>query len=55
MDGITGAQDVLNRIQNGQGELGEDLATVERLIKAKCDQMGREALQAHLDRHARLG
>jgi hypothetical protein len=55
MDGITGAQDVLNRIQNGQGELGEDLATVERLIKAKSDQMGREALQAHLDRHARLG
>jgi hypothetical protein len=55
MEGITVAQDVLNLIQSDHGEIGEDLTTMERLVKAQTDQLGRQALQAHLDRHGKLG
>jgi hypothetical protein len=54
MDVITSAQDVLQLIQ-AEGELGADLATAERLIKAKLTQIGQKALQMHLDRHPDLG
>ena len=37
MDSITVAQDVLNLIQADHGEIGEDLTTTERLVKAQVD------------------
>jgi hypothetical protein len=55
MDVITVAQDVLNLVRVENGELPEDLAIAERLIRLQVEKVGRAALQRHLDEHPKLG
>jgi hypothetical protein len=55
MDVITVAQEVLNLIRSQQGAMGDDLSSAERIIKAQLDQVGKVALQLHMDQHQRLG
>lgn len=55
MDITTVAQDVLDLVRTENGELPEDLAVAERLIRAQVDKAGRAALQRHLDQHPKLG
>jgi len=55
MDITTVAQDVLNLVRAESGELPEDLAAAERLIRAQVEKVGRAALQRHLDQHPTLG
>jgi hypothetical protein len=55
MDITTVAQEVLNLVTAENGQLGEDLAVAERLIRAQVEKVGRAALQRHLDQHQTLG
>jgi hypothetical protein len=55
MDVTTVAQEVLNLIQSQQIPMGEDLAAAERIIKAQIDQVGKVALQLHMDQNKKLG
>ena len=55
MDVTTVAQEVLNLIQSQHGRMGEDLSAAERIIKAQIDQVGKVALQLHMDQHPQLG
>jgi hypothetical protein len=55
MDITTVAQEVLGLLVAEHGALPEDLAAAERLIRAQVAQVGRVALQRHLDQHPDLG
>jgi len=55
MDVTTIAQDVLELIQTREGGMGTDLGEAERRIKAQLEQIGKAALQWHMDQHAPLG
>jgi len=55
MDISTIAQDVLELIAAAHGAVSVDLAAAERQIRVQLEQIGRAALQRHLDSHGNLG